>query len=384
MNIAISRRTTLAALAAVLLFAAACRADRPAASAAAADEGSAHDHEGEAAAPPILTLSPEAVAAAGIRTEPAAKRPLALAVTAVGELEWNARRLVHLTARTSARIERLHAVRGDRVREGQLLAELYSPDYLVLQAECIQAAARLARRAGDPVEEGPARAFLASARERLRPLGVPDEEIEALGAGSTPRPLLAVRAPFAGTVYESGAVAGDAVEAGASLFRLADPSSLWTRLRIQERDLAAVRAGAEAVVRAQAYPGEEFRGRLALVGDVVEPATRTVEGRVEIGGAGGRLKPGMFVEAAIASAGARTALVVPESALQADDGRTIVFVRTGERTFARREVRAGARSGGAVEILDGLAEGEAVVTAGSFILESELRKGRLEDGHGHA
>ena len=92
----------------------------------------------------------------------------------------------------------------------------------------------------------------------------------------------------------------------------------------------------------------------------------------------------MFVEATIASAGERPALVVPETALQDDAGKPIVFVRTGERTFARREVRTGARSGGAVEILEGLAEGEAVVTSGSFLLKSEIRKGSLEDEHGHA
>ena len=362
-----------------LLLLAGCRGGAPAASGPAVED---HDHE--AAAPSSVTLSPEAAAAAGIRTEPAAKRLLALRIAAAGEIEWNARRVVHLTARTPGRLERVLVVRGDRVREGQLLAELYSPDYLTLQAEYVQAAARLKRHAGDPAEEGAARAFLAGARDRLRLLGVTDAEVETLGATSSPRPLLAVRAPLAGTVLEANVVAGDAAELGTSLFRLADPASLWACLHIQERDLAAVKTGAEVVLRTQAYPGEDFRGRLVLVGDVVESGTRTVEGRVEIGSGNGRLKPGMFVETTIASAGERPALVVPETALQDDAGKPIVFVLTGERTFTRREVRIGARSGGAVEILEGLAEGEAVVTSGSFLLKSEIRKGSLEDEHGHA
>lgn len=362
-----------------LLLVAGCRGGAPAAS-GPADE----DHDHEAAAPSSVTLSPEAVAAAGIRTEAAATRLLALRIAAAGEIEWNARRVVHLTARTPGRLERVLVVRGDRVREGQLLAELYSPDFLTLQAEYVQAAARLKRHSGDPAEEGTARAFLAGARDRLRLLGVTDAEIEGLGASSVPRPLLAVRTPLAGTVLEASVVAGDAAELGTSLFRLADPASLWACLHIQERDLAAVKAGAGVVLRTQAYPGEEFPGRLVLVGDVVESGTRTVEGRVEIGSGNGRLKPGMFVEATIASAGERPALVVPETAVQDDAGKPIVFVRTGERTFTRREVRIGARSGGAVEILEGLAEGEAVVTSGSFLLKSEIRKGSLEDEHGHA
>jgi Cu(I)/Ag(I) efflux system membrane fusion protein len=368
----------VAALAAYLVLACGCGGDKAAVTAEADDD---HDHGAEAAA--TVTLTPQAVAAAGIRTEPAAARPLARTVVAAGELEWNARRVVHLTARAAGRLERVLAVRGDRVREGQLLAELYSPDFLARQAEFLQAAARLARRAGDPAEEGPARALLAGARDRLRVLGLPETEIDALAAAGAARPLLAVRAPLSGTVLESGIVAGDAAELGTSLFRLADPSTVWACLHVQERDLADVRPGAEAVLRVQAYLGEEFRGRLAFVGDAVDADTRTVEGRIELANPAGRLKPGMFVEATIAAAGDRRALAVPESAVQDDAGRAIVFVRTGEATFARRAVRTGERAGGFVEVLEGLAEGEAVAVSGGFLLKSEFHKESISDDHGH-
>ncbi len=195
--------------------------------------------------------------------------------------------------------------------------------------------------------------------------------------------MLAVRAPFGGTVIESGVVTGDAVELGSGLFRLADPSVLWACLHIQEKDLGALKPGGEVVLKTQAYPGQEFRGRLALVGDAVEEATRTVEGRVEIPNPAGRLKAGMYVEASVAAAGGRRALVVPEEAVQDDEGRSVVFVKTGERTFARRAVRTGERFDGSVEVLEGLADGETVVVSGSFLLESEIRKGALEDEHGH-
>lgn len=194
-----------------------------------------------------------------------------------------------------------------------------------------------------------------------------------------PKPLLAVRAPLTGTILESGVVAGDAVELGTSLFRLADPSTLWACLHIQEEDLGAVRTASEVVLRTHAYPGEEFRGRLVLVGDVVDAATRTVEGRVEVPNAGGRLKAGMYVEATALAGGGRRALVVPEESVQDDDGRPVVFVKTGDRSFARRAVETGEKFAGAVEILKGLAEGETVVTSGSFLLKSEIRKGALGD-----
>ena len=346
-----------------------------------------HGHEGERPTPPIaegsVTLKAEGIGIADIKTEPAATRVLARRVTASGELEFNARRLVHLTARTPGRIERVLVVRGDRVREGQILAEIYSPDYLTLQAEYGLAAERAKRQAGDPAEAGQARAILDSSLNRLLLLGASPAEVEDLAASAIPRPLLPVRATLSGTVIETGILPGDRVELGANLFRLADLTILWANLHIQEKDLSSLKAGAEAVLRTQAYPGEDFRGRLVLVGDVIDASTRTVEGRVEAPNPSGRLKPGMYVDGSVAAAGERPALAVPEAALQDDEGHVIVFVKTGERTFTRREVKAGERISGYVEILSGLNEGEVVVTSGGFLLKSELRKGGLGDEHGH-
>jgi multidrug efflux pump subunit AcrA (membrane-fusion protein) len=375
----LSRWILWAALPALILVAG-CRAKNTAEAEHAAE---IVVHGREAEAPAAVTLTDKAVAAADIKTEIAAVRSVARRTSAAGELEWNARRVVHLTARTPGRLERVLAVQGDRVREGQLLAEIYSPNYLAVQAEYIQAAGRSRRLAGKEGEEGPARAFLAGARERLVLLGVTASEIEALDAQAVPKPLLAVRAPLSGTVLESGVVSGDAVELGTSLFRLADPSTLWACLHIQEKDLSSVKAGTDVVLKTQAYPGEEFRGRLTLVGDVIEPATRTIEGRVEVPNPSGKLKAGMYVDASVAAAGERTAIAVPEAAVQDDEGHAVVFVKTGERTFTRREVVSGEPFGGYVEILSGLKEGEIVVISGGFLLKSEMRKGGLEDEHGH-
>ncbi len=355
-----------------LLFFAGCRAKN----AVDAGQPDADLAQGRMA-PTSVTLTAEAVTAADIKTETVAMGLMAQWIEAAGELEWNARRVVHITARTPGRLERVLVVQGDRVREGQLLAEIYSPDFLTLQAEYIQASSRAKRHAGDVVEEAPARAFLAGARERLSLLGVPATEIEALDTSAVPRPLLVVSAPIAGTVVESDVVTGDAVELGTSLFRLADPSTLWACLHIQEKDLAVTKAGTEVILRSHAYPGEEFRGRLVLVGDVIDAGTRTVEGRVEVANAGGRLKSGMYVDALTAAGGERQALVVPEESVQDDEGRSVVFVKTGERTFARREVETGEKFDGTIEILKGLEAGEIVVTSGSFLLKSEIRKGAL-------
>ncbi|MDD8012727.1 MAG: efflux RND transporter periplasmic adaptor subunit [Acidobacteriota bacterium] len=331
-----------------------------------------------------ITLTASAWAAGDIHTAKAASHVFRKQVTAPGVLEFNARRLAHLTARTPGRIERVMAVSGDRVGAGQVLAEVYSPDYMSLQAEYLQAMERAQRLAVDLEEAPAARAILVSARQRLLLVGATAAEVDSIGPARVPRPLLAVRAPFAGTVIEANVLAGDHVELGANLFRLADPSVLWASLHIREEDMASLQAGAGAELRTHAYPGEVFRGQLLLVGDVLDEKTRTLTGRVEVANPAGKLKTGMFVEAALEGGANRTVLAVPDAAVQDDDGRSIVFVLTGERRFFRREIATGERLGGQVEVLTGLRAGEEVATSGSFLLKSEMRKGSMEDGHGHS
>jgi len=362
-----------------LLLAGGCRASRATAEAGhSADE---HDHASKASS--SVTLTPEGMAAAGLKVVPAGPVNLVRRVEAVGEFEFNARRLAHLTARTSGRVERVLAVAGDRVREGQVLAEIYSLDYLALQAEFRQASERARRLAGDAPEEAAAKAFLDSVGQKLLVLGATAGDIEALKASGAVQPLLPVRAVLSGTVLESPVVAGDHVELGTSLFKLADLSVLWACVHVFEKDLAAVRPGGEVLLRTQAYPGEEFRGRLVLLGDLVDSKTRTLEARVEVPNPGGKLKAGMYVQASLAASGERTVLAVPEAALHDFSGKTAVFVRTGEGVFDRRDVEVGERAGGFVEVVKGLAPGEMVAAAGSFLLKSEMLKSRFGDEHGH-
>lgn len=337
-----------------------------------------HPEEGVAAEPNSIRLSEEAVRTGGIAVEPARVVETDRRIAGVGDLEFNGRRLAHLTARASGRIENVAAFRGERVVEGQVLAEIYSQGYLALQAEVIQAAERDVRLRGTP-DARAARAFLDAARAKLLPLGLTEAEIDALISTKSIRPFLAVRAPFGGRIIEQAAVVGDGVEPGVSLFRLADLSTLWASVRIYEKDLAAVRPGVEAVFRTHAFPGEEFRGRLVLIGAVMDERTRTVEGRAEVANPTERLKPGMYVEASIVAGEKRRALVIPESALQDFQSRPVVFVQTGPCSYVLRLVETGERSEGRIEIVRGLAEGEEVVTSGSFLLKSEMLKKTMGD-----
>ncbi|MHB8055063.1 MAG: efflux RND transporter periplasmic adaptor subunit [Candidatus Aminicenantales bacterium] len=335
--------------------------------------------EGQVNAPAgTVTLSAEAQADGGIAVAQAKMTVLTAKISAPGDIEFNARRLAEVSARLAGRIERVTAVAGDRVAAGQILAEIYSREYLASQTDVLQSSARAKRLQGDP-EESAANAFFQAARRKLQPLGLTDEDIDALVAAGEPRPLLPVRAPFTGTIIEAPALAGAHVDAGESLFKLADTASLWACVHIFEKDLAGVRVGSDVRLQTQAYPDREFAGRLVLVGPVMNEKTRTVEGRVEVGNGDGSLRPGMYVEAEIASGAERPALVVPAAALQEFQSRPVVFVKTGETTFVLRPVETGARTAAGIEIKNGLAAGESVVTAGSFLLKSELLRSSLGD-----
>jgi multidrug efflux pump subunit AcrA (membrane-fusion protein) len=325
-----------------------------------------------------VVLTAEAVRGGGISVQEARLVRLSRTVRALGEFEFSSRLMAEVSARASGRIERLTAYLGDRVAAGQVLAEITAPDYLALQAETLLAGERAARLKAEA--DGPsAAAVLDAVRKKLFLLGVSDREIDDLLSTRTIRATLAVRAPIAGVVIESAAVAGGPVEPATVLFRVADPSRLWAAVRVYEKDLASVRTGMEAVLTTRAYPEAEFHGRLFFIGATMDDKTRTVEGRIEVANPDGRLKSGMFVEAALRMDGDRQAVVVPEAAIQEVQSRPAVFVQTGPGTFVLRPIEAGEHSGGSVEVVQGLAEGEKIVTAGAFLLKSELLKKSLGD-----
>jgi multidrug efflux pump subunit AcrA (membrane-fusion protein) len=325
-----------------------------------------------------VSLTPESVKGGGIAVEAARMIDAARTVRALGEFEFDPRRMAEVSARTAGRIERLSANLGDRVAAGQVLAEIYSPDYLSLQAEVLLAGERAVRLKGDP--DGPSAAsFLDASRKKLLPLGLIEADIDALLSSRSIRPTLALRTPIPGVVIAARAITGGQVDPASTIFQIADPSVLRACVHIYEKDLVSVRTGLESVLTTQAYPGLTFKGRLVFIGATMDDKTRTIEGRIEVANPDGRLKPGMFVEASLRTLEGRSALIVPEGAVQEVQAHPAVFVRTGPTTFVLRPVETGARADGAVEITKGLADGEMVVTAGAFLLKSELLKKSLGD-----
>jgi len=328
-------------------------------------------------APTSVTLTPEALKTAGIQTAAAELRPALRTVRATGEILFNPKRVAHVTARTSGRIEKLFAYEGDRVQAGQILISFYSRDFLSLQAELLQALERSKREGLDEAERRSAQSLLDSARNRIRVMDIGEDELEAVEKSGRILTLLPVRAPIGGNVIESLVNAGDYIEAGLDLFRLADLSTVWVDLHIFERDLAAVRPGCDASIKAAAFPGRTYSGRIFQLGSVLDEKTRTIAARVDLANPSGDLRPGMYVDADIRAALAGKALLVPAAALQDYLNKKVVFLWTGENVFALREIETGASFGVYVEVRAGLKAGDVVATTGSFFIKSELLKKTL-------
>jgi Cu(I)/Ag(I) efflux system membrane fusion protein len=327
-----------------------------------------------------VALSADAAAVAGLQTVPVEARSLRAPIRAFGVVRFDPRRRYRLTARVPGRIEELSAFEGTRVKAGQTLLALYSPDFLSSQSELLQMIERreMAARGRDPQETRMARGMLEAAEKKLRFLGLSDEEIRDLAQKKETTLLLPVKSPIAGTVNECPILAGSSVEAGALLMEISDLRTVWVEARVFERDMAALETGLPAEVELAALPGESFPGRLTVIGAALDESSRTAKAVIEVSNPAEHLRPGMSASVTIHPRRAATALTVPESAVRRVEGADVVFVAGPGGIFTAREVTVGRRLEGYVEILSGLTAGESVAGEGSLALKSELLKKNLE------
>lgn len=327
----------------------------------------------------VITLTEDALKIAGIQTEKAELRQVPQKIHATGDLAFNQKRMMNLTSRVAGRIEDVSAFLGDQVKEGQSLLSLYSPDFLTSQAEFLQAAERLRRVARDNLQDEitTAKSLLDSAKSKLVLLGMKEEVFKELEETRQIKPLLSVCAPISGTIVESPIIRGDQIPEGTTLFKIADLSLLWVHAHIYEKDLSRIKPGMPALVKVHAYPDQAFRGTLTFLNDVVDEKTRTVIGRVEVLNVRGLLKPGMYAEVEFILPSGAEALLVPEAALQDIEGKKVIFLPAGDRSFRFQEVTLGQKLNGWVEVVKGLSAGDAYVRDG-FILKSEVLKKNLE------
>jgi multidrug efflux pump subunit AcrA (membrane-fusion protein) len=269
----------------------------------------------------VVTLTKENLEYVEIKTEPVLPGNLATTLKAAGRVSANANKTAKVASTLEGRLVALHVDLNDRVKRGDVLALVEAPELLGKQLE--------------------------------------------------------LKAPIDGVIVERKSAAGEQVDKAKEIFTISEPANLWVIAEIKERDIGAVKVGQEARFSVIAYPGESFHGKVVRIANEVEKESRTLEVRIEVENSDGRLKPGMFADVAITTDVLQNVLVIPDAALQTDEDRQVVFVALGQNKFQKRVVKLGLEEEGRVEVLEGLKQGDKVVSEGSFILKSEMLKGEL-------
>ncbi len=362
--------------------------------------------------PGTVRLSLEAEQRSRITVGQVESRELPDEVRAPAEIALNADRTVHAAAFVEGTVMDCCKSIGSYVRKGDVLAELHSHQTHELLAEFRQARAALEARRSEltyaeqdrrraqrlhelkagsmqRVQETQtaldqartsvesAQAGLAGAMAHFEYLGIDAKE---LAEGHIPEHLVVhVKAPISGVIVQRSVALGTVVTPSDPLYEISDLSSLWMIAHVPEQDLRLVRPGMKAELAVKAYPERTFLGRVELVGDMLDPQTKTVQVRCVIANPGRMLKQGMFGEAVLRSQQTRPALVVPEAAVQRIDDDSVVFVSEGGHTYRSRSVEVGRSIDGMEEILSGLSAGDEIAVSGAFSLKSEMLKSRFAE-----
>ena len=318
---------------------------------------------------PRLQVSERAAALMRVETSPVERRSAVGERRFLGNLEADETLLRDVVVRTESYVETLHAdYQWRMVREGEPLAELYSPEVRSAARELLIERDRLAAR--------PEAASAASAK--LRRLGVSADQIERiLETGEVPY-TYEIRSPIEGHVMALEGREGTWLPEGRRLVQVMDRSQLWLQLEAYERDLDRLETGLPVELSFEAFPGEPFEGEVSFISPHIVPEKRTAQVRVVVPNPEHRLKPGMFARAIVpvSGNGDEPSLLIPKSAPLITGKRAVVYVQLPDRdrpTFEGRQVTLGPRAGDYYIVRDGLEEGELVVTRGNFKIDSELQ-----------
>lgn len=315
-------------------------------------------YDGEGSDDGSVTVSPGKLQRTGVRTTEVVLAPLVAILRAPGIVTLDERRVSVISLRADAFIESVADVTtGSVIAEGVPLVTLYSPE--IAQA--------IAQFVTDVRSEGQQRP---GARQRLENLGIPADVIDRIAAEGQATVSIPITAPRGGVVLERMAVEGMMSEAGETLFRIADISTIWVIAEVPEATLMEIAEGDEVRVSLRGLADGSMTGRIDAIYPEVDMMTRTGKLRIELPNPDGRLRANMFAEVEISLGGAPV-VQVPEGAVIDTGDRQVVILDLGEGRFRPEPVTVGRRGGGMIEIVSGVATGDVVVSTATFLIDAE-------------
>jgi Cu(I)/Ag(I) efflux system membrane fusion protein len=318
-------------------------------------------YEGEADDGSIIKVSAGRLQRTGVKTALATKGAIKRPVRVPGTVTLDERRVSVVSTRTEAFIEEVADITtGEAIEKGRPLVRFYARE--IAQAGALYAA---------DLKGGSGRNAAEGSLQRLENLGVPAEAIAEIEKTKKVPISVTLMAPRNGVVLERMAVDGMMAEAGQTLFRIADVSTIWVMADVPEYELGSVHHGDKATIRIRSLPGMVFEGKVGLIHPEIQSQTRTASLRIELPNPDGLLLANMYAEVEIETGSNAAVITVPDSAVIDTGNRQVVIVDKGEGSFEPRDVKIGMRGDGMAEIMEGVAEGEKVVVSANFLIDAE-------------
>jgi membrane fusion protein, copper/silver efflux system len=277
-----------------------------------------------------------------------------------GQVNFVDDRVSTISSRVQGRIENMRVATWDNVHKGELVLQLYSPDFMLGEAEYLQAqtTAKMSAKSSIPGSIDLAQSMLLAAKRKLELLGMSDADIEGIKSAE---PTIWMRAPVSGTVVQNKATIGSAINPGDVLFQLGTLDHVWLNADIYEVDLARVKVGQQLEAVTTAFPDQVFKGEVSRISPNIDPNAHTAQIRCEIKNPDLKLKPQMLARVKIITHPG-SALVVPQQALVFDGDSYCAFVEVAPGSVERRTVEIGSwNEHGYARILSGIKAGERVI-----------------------
>lgn len=325
-----------------------------------------YENESAAGDSSVIAVDPVTTQNMGIRTATVTRGPLRKIVRTVGVIDYDETAISDVTTKFKGWAEKLYVnATGQLVMRGEPLFEIYSPELYTAQTEYLLALEQSTNAPG-------AAALKTSALTKLKFFDISDQQIAELERTRQPNKTLRIVAPQDGFVMEKSIVQGQMVEPGMKTYRLADLGLVWVQAQIYEQDLAYIKLGQEVTVSLAYLPDREFRGRVTYIYPNIDEKTRTAKVRMEFHNPGYFLKPGMFATVRVTSELEPSVLLVPDMAILRSGEKNTVFVALDEGKFEPRAVLLGSQAENDMyQVVEGLKDGERIVTSGQFMLDSE-------------
>ncbi len=320
-----------------------------------------------------VQISPLKQQLTGIRTAAVTRRALTKTVRTVGVVQADETRVRKVHTKFPGWVDTLFVnFTGQAVRAGDPIIAIYSPELVSTQTEYL-----LARRGYEQLHHSPvpdaadgSKTLLDAARRRLLLWNITPQQIRELEETGKPQMSVTLHSPASGYVTVKDVYQGLYITPETELYTVTDLSRVWVLLDVYEYEMPNVRVGTPVTLSLSSYPGETFNGLVAYVYPYLDGKTRTNKVRVELDNPALRLKPEMYASAEIGAV-LGDQLAIPEDAVLDSGTRQIAFVAAGDGYFEPRAVRLGQRADGYVAVLDGLKDGEQVVVAANFMVDSE-------------